>query len=87
MYDTSSMGLSAEKCKEPDWEAEAAKEKSRLDIIKKFKASLLEFIGVIGSHSLRHKENSSIQELLGTVVLDIIERETHLADLMEKLKK
>lgn len=87
MYETSGGMPKAESCKEPDWEAEIAKETKNLVVIKRFKESLVEFIGVIGIHSFKCKGDSSIPELLGTVELDIMEREKQIARFMIKLEK
>lgn len=86
MYETQINAGQSESCKEPDWEAEIAKATKNLNVIKSFKACLIEFIDVIGPNSLRRKE-SSIQELLGTVLLDIIDREKQVARFMDKLEK
>ena len=85
MYETQVNVGQAESCKEPDWEAQIARATKDLDVIRSFKAHLIEFIGVIGSRSLKRKE-SSIPELLGTVLLDIIDREKRVALFMEKLE-
>ena len=86
MYEISGSGPQSEaKCKEPDWEAEIAKAQKDLDIIKMFRGALFDFLGVIGKHSFR-RDSSSIPELLGTVVLDIVEREKQLAGMMKKLE-
>ena len=86
MYEISGSGpLGEAKCKEPDWEAEIAKEKADLDVIEKFHIALIDFIGVIGKHSFR-RESSSIPELLGTVSLDIMERKRIITQLLKKLE-
>ena len=87
MYETSGSGPVSEKCKEPDWEAEIKKETSDLEIIKSFKKSLFEFIGMIGMYAIKRKSDSSIPELLGTVEIDIIEREKKVARIMKNLEK
>ena len=88
MYESQGLGDASmsEKCKEPDWEAEIAKAKKELEIIESFKRALIDFIGVIGTHSFRRKENSSIPELLGTVELDTYERAKNIDRLMKKLE-
>ena len=75
------------KCKEPDWEAEIASERGSLDVIRDFKTALFKFIGVIGTHSFRRRETSSIPELLGIVELDIAEREHKINRMIDRLSK
>ena len=86
MYETLGNGPQAERCKGPDWEAEITKGRNDLDVIERFHIALIDFIGVVGTHSFRRKENSSIPELLGTVSLDIMERKKIIARLMKKLE-
>jgi len=87
MYETAQSELGMGKCKEPDWEAEIEKETTELKIIKNFKESLFEFIGVIGAYAVKHNSDSSIAELLGTVEIDIFEREKKVARIMKNLEK
>ena len=88
MYETSGnhpQGETLGKCKEPDWEAEIETERNSLAVIIDFKTALFKFIGVIGTHSFRRKDNSSIPELLGTVEIDIAQRETKIDKMMDRL--
>lgn len=85
MYETEGSRPQSESCKEPDWEAEIAKATKDFDVIIKFKACLIAFISTIGARSFKRKE-SSLPELLGTVLLDIIDREKRIAFLMEKVE-
>lgn len=90
MYDTQENMPKGERCREPDWEAEIEKSQKGLDVIKRFKKSLIEFIGVIGQHSFRSRNRESggsIPELLGIVELDIMQREKQVARLMENMEK
>jgi len=73
----------AEKEYKPDYEKEAANQKRELDVIKRFKQSLLEFIDVVGPYSSR----DGVALLLGTTEIDIIEREKTLAVIMKKIEE
>ena len=86
MYD-SNLGSSpqSERCKDPDWEAEVAKATADLSTITNFKDALIDFIDVIGTHAMRRNKDGSIPELLGTVEIDIMDREKTIARLMKKL--
>jgi len=91
MYDTDGMsdrpmGESMKPCK-PDYEAMAATSKQNLDVVKNFRASLIDFISVIGRHSMRRREPSSLPELLGTVELDIISREREVENLLKQIEE
>ena len=83
MYETRSLSGMAEKACKPDYEKEAVTQKKELDVIKRFKESLLEFIDVVGTHSLR--KDNGIPQLLGTVTIDVNDREKRLAFLLKKL--
>ena len=85
MYDRTSQ-MPAESCHEPDWEAEAALMKKNISILIRFRISLLEFIEVVGSHSLNRREGNSLAELLGIVTLDILERRKVYNKTLERLE-
>lgn len=87
MYDGSSeKGMGECKPCKPDYKKVAAKQNTELMIIERFKESLIEFIGVIGQKSFK-REASSIPELLGTVELDIIDRQRQHKRTLEMLEE
>ena len=88
MYQTLGSGPMVENCKEPDGEKQAAKAKHDLNIIRNFKESLFKFIKVVGIHNMGRERNSgSIQELLGTVEIDIMQREEAYGQILKKMEK
>lgn len=72
-------------CK-PDYKEVAAKQSADLAVIKTFKCSLIAFIGIVGSHSFK-REASSIPELIGTVELDILNRQKQYERTVEMIEK
>ena len=86
MYDSSRLTEGSVKECKPDYEKVAIDQKAELVIIENFKKSLLEFIGVINRHSFKQKP-SSIPELLGTVEIDIINRQKQYERTLEMIEK
>jgi len=59
----------------PDYEAQAKKQQEDLSVIRDFKESLVRFIGVVRPY---RDEQNGLPQLLGTVIIDIMEREREL---------
>ena len=68
------------KCVEPSWEEIYAKQREEFEIIKNFQNSLIALIKVIGFHNA-----NELAKLLGTVQLDLIQRESEIERLSEKI--
>jgi len=86
MYETNPTRGESEKACKPDYEKMAAKQKAELTTIENFKESLIEFVAVVGRHSFK-REVSSIPELLGTVELDIINRQEQYRRTLDNMEK
>jgi len=86
MYERQSkMPMVESECR-PDYEAQAKKQQEDLSVIKDFKESLVKFIGVVRPY---RDDQDGLPKLLGTVIIDIMERERELERtllLVEKYK-
>ena len=87
MYETLGSGPQAEKCNEPDWEQMYAKRKKEFDAIGIFKLQLLDFIKIVGIHSLRRDGKNQMAEFLGTIEIDLMQRNQELERLAAKIEK
>ena len=88
MYDTTgpmAETVGKQQCK-PDYQEMAANVKKRLDIFKHLRGSLIEFVEVVGSYSMK-REPSSIPELLGKLVIDIRQYEREYDALLKKIEE
>ena len=83
MYQRYSQMPKGETCHEPDWEEVASRKKKGLDVITHFHKALLEFIQEVGMYS--NCKNNPLAELLGTVTIDILEREKEYQNILDKI--
>ena len=86
MYDTIGSAPLAESCKEPNWEQEHERGMGDLKVVKDFRNSLFAFIQLIDMYSGRRDGCNFLAELLGTVEIDIIEREKRLKQIAKKIE-
>ena len=88
MYELGSDSPQAERCKEPDWELEIKKAHEALEKISNFHAALKDFIFTVGhNYSSRRGERNYLAELLGTVEIDIMQRNREIERLMKNLEE
>jgi len=84
MYETKgSMPMGESECR-PDYEARAKQQANELSVIKDFHQALLNFIQIVRPH---HRSENGLAQLLGTVVIDIMERERELERTLELVEK
>lgn len=82
MYDTWEAAHRPKNCKEPNWEQEHEKGMGDLKIVKALRSSLVDF----GMYSARRDGRNFLAELLGTVEIDIMEREKRLEQIAKKIE-
>ena len=85
MYEIRGNSPALDSCKEPDWEMEIKQEREKRDVIAQFQSQLLNFINVVGGG--RHIDGHNfLAELVGTVAIDLMQREQRIERLMKKLE-
>ena len=75
-----------ESCKEPDWEAEYKRELAESRVLEEFKLSLIKFIGIVHPYQGRRDGHNFLAELLGTVEIDILQRNARMDMLSAKIE-
>ena len=90
MYDRlSQMPVGESDCKEPDYEKLASNTKKEIDVIRSFKDALILFINTVGTHQIRTRNDggNSLAGLLGTVTIDLMEREKTYEVLLKRISR
>jgi hypothetical protein len=88
MYELRGDQPMAEKCIEPDYEDMIKRGRERVKTIRRFRDSLKEFTLIVGhNYSSRRGERNYLAELLGTVEIDIGQREIDIDNWMRKMEE
>jgi len=75
--------MAEQECR-PDYAKRAEEQNEQLQVIKKFRDSLMAFIKVVRPY---RDEKNGLAQLLGTVLIDIMEREKELELTLELAEK
>jgi hypothetical protein len=87
MYELRSEQPLGSSCKEPDWEKIYVTRKAEYEIISILQDSLIDFIKISPNAIRTHNQRSPIAEFLGTLAIDLIQRDRDLVELEDRIKE
>jgi len=84
MYERKSQLTSGETECRPDYEEQAKRQANELEIIKKLKDGLMEFIMVVRPYG---RKDGDLPAFLGNLIIDIEDREIALENTLKMIEK